>query len=289
MFEFCDFAAMPKPFPDQYTHSRTVSEDGIVRFKCSQDVETWPWLALNPIHPILVQTINFWGSVECGETLGTFDPEKWSALTHCEWTCGAATVGRPVRGTYETLQRGERNRYQLRFFDETEAEVVRISGVGVVFRTRNFEGWRKGTKEKFKKPDVSGFVYASADAVGVATQAERFLSPLRHGEATSSTGLITKENGLRPAHPHIGGSGDHVNSTHMGEVGRQFAQLLVGAPLINRAGEMSFLHYVELGRPFEVSLIEHDAAAQRFELLVRQREQDCTRIAMTYAFAERVI
>ena len=63
----------------------------------------------------------------------------------------------------------------------------------------------------------------------------------------------------------------------------------VGAPLINRAGEMSFLHYVELGRPFEVSLIEHDAAAQRFELLVRQRERDCARIAMTYAIAEPVI
>ena len=285
MFEFCDFAAMPKPFPHAFTHSHVVSEGGRVSFECSQDIEIWPWLALNPIHPILVQTINFWGSVECGETLGTYDPEKWSALTHCEWTCGAPSVGRPVRGTYETLQRGERNRYQLRFFDVTDAELVRISGVGVVFRTRNFEGWREDTKEKFKKPDVSGFVYASADAVGVATQGECFLSPLRHGETVSSTGLITKENGLRPAHPFIGGSGDHVNSTHMGEIGRQFAELLLGAPLIVRAGEMSFLHYVELGRPFEVTLIEHDEAVLRVELVVRQRTRDCARIELAFAVA----
>ncbi|MEL7033643.1 MAG: hypothetical protein AAGL97_00885 [Pseudomonadota bacterium] len=277
---------MPKPFPDAYTHSHTVAADGQVWFECTQDVEIWPWLALNPIHPILVQTINFWGSVECGETLGTFDPEKWSALTHCEWTCGAPTVGPPVRGTYETLQRGDKMRYQLRFFDAADEDVVRISGQGVVFRTRNFEGWREDTKEKFKKPDVSDFVYAPAEAVGVETQSECFLSPLKRGPQVSATGLITKENGLRPAHPYIGGSGDHVNSTHMGEVGRQFAELLVGAPLINRAGEMSFLHYVELGRPFEVELVSHDEAAQRFQLLVRQRARDCTRIEMTYARAD---
>ncbi|MEM7328740.1 MAG: hypothetical protein AAF437_08380 [Pseudomonadota bacterium] len=278
---------MPKPFPDAYTHSHTVSSDGQVWFECTDDVEIWPWLALNPIHPILVQTINFWGSVESGEALGTFDPEKWSALTHCEWTCGAPDVGLPVRGTYETLQRGDKMRYQLRFFDGTDAEVVRISGVGVVFRTRNFEGWREETKEKFEKPDTAGFVYAPAEAVGVATQSESFLSPLRRDAVVTASGLITKANGLRPAHPYIGGSGDHVNSTHMGEVGRQFGELLVGEPLINRAGEMSFMHYVELGRPFEVELIAHDAAAQQFSLVVRQRGKDCTKIEMAYARAGR--
>lgn len=274
---------MPKPFPDAYTHSHTVSEGGQVSFECTQDVEIWPWLALNPIHPILVQTINFWGSVECGETLGTFDPEKWSALVHCEWTCGAPNVGLPVRGTYETIERGDKMRYQLRFFDTDGALIVRISGQGVVFRTRNFEGWREDTKEKFKPPNTSDFVYARANAVGVATQGESFLSPLERDGDVKATGLITKQNGLRPAHPYIGGSGDHVNSTHMGEVGRQFSELLVGAPLINRSGEMNFTHYVELGRPFEVELVSHDETAQRVELLVRQRARDCTRIIMTYA------
>ncbi len=277
---------MPKPFPDAYTHNHTVPEPGRVSFDCSQDIQIWPWLALNPIHPILVQTINFWGSVECGETLGTFDPEKWSALTHCEWTCGAPGVGRPVRGTYETLQQGEKQRYQMRFFDEADAQIVRISGVGVVFRTRNFEGWREDTKEKFKKPNTSDFMYAPAAAVGVATQKERFLAPLRQEDGIRTTGLITKENGLRPAHPHIGGSGDHVNSTHMGEVGRQFAELLVGERLINRGGEMSFIHYVELGRPFEVELMSYHERDCAVSVLVRQQDRDCTKIDMQFESAQ---
>ena len=76
-----------------------------------------------------------------------------------------------------------------------------------------------------------------------------------------------------------------MNSTHMGEVGRQFGELLAGAPLINRSGEMEFMHYVELGHPFEIELISYDEAAATFSLLVRQAGKDCTRIKMTYAEA----
>ena len=177
-------------------------------------------------------------------------------------------------------------RYQLRFFDRDDAQVVRISGVGVVFRTRNFEGWREDTKEKFKKPNTSDFIYASAEAVGVETQRERFLAPLRRDDGIRTTGLITKENGLRPAHPHIGGSGDHVNSTHMGEVGRQFVTLLVGEKLINCGGDMSFLHYVELGRPFEVELLAYSEPDCAISMLVRQQDRDCTKIDMQFEPAQ---
>jgi len=280
---FCQFGAMPKPFPHAYTCNHVVSDDGHVTFECSQDTEIWPWLALSPIHPILVQTINFWGSVEAGEALGTFDPEKWSALTFAEWSCGPASVGRPVRGIYETLQRGEETRFQLRFYDADYQQTVRISGKGVVFRTRNFEGWRRETKDEFKKPDTSGFEYAAAEMLGVATDRERFLAPLVSGSAVTTQGLITKENGLRPAHPYIGGSGDHVNSTHMGEIGRQFAEMLFGRRLHNRTGEMSFMHYVELGRPFEVELVSRDADELSLSLLVTQRDRDCARIEMAFA------
>lgn len=281
--EFCKFGAMPKPFPHAYTCNHTVSDDGRVTFECIQNVEIWPWLALNPVHPILVQTINFWGSVESGEALGTFDPEKWSALTHAEWTCGPASAGLPVRGDYETLQHGDEMRYQLQFYDEEDVRTLRISGKGVVFRTRNFEGWRRDTKDQYEKPDTSGFVYASAESLGVQTDRERFLAPLARKDGISTDGLITKENGLRPAHPYIGGSGDHVNSTHMGEVGRQFAEMHLGRRLINRSGEMSFMHYVELGRPFEVSLVSQKQAENAVSLLVRQRGRDCARIEMTFS------
>jgi len=260
-----------------------VSEDGRVTFDCIQDVEIWPWLALPSIHPILVQTINFWGSVEAGEAKGTFDPEKWSALTHAEWTCGSASVGLPVRGVYETVQQDDEMRYQLRFFDAADAQTVRISGKGVVFKTRNFEGWRETAKAEFVKPDTHEFEYAYPEALGVQTEGECFLSPISREKRVGAQGLITKENGLRPDHPFIGGSGNHVNSTHMGEVGRQFAELFFGKPLINRSGEMTFLHYVELGRPFDIELVSHEFDALAVSLIVRQRDRECTKIDMKFS------
>jgi len=257
-----------------------------VCFDCSTDASIWPWLALNPVHPIIVQTINFWASIDSGEFLGTFDPDVWTALTQVDWVCGSPTVGLPVRGRYSTVRNEDRARFTLEFYDRADQQTVRLSGQGVTFRTRNFEGWREDTKEKFKKPDTSGFEYAPAASVGVGAQSESFLAPLSSSDRTRTIGLITKQNGLRPAHPYIGGSGDHVNSTHMGEVGRQFGELLVGEPLINRSGEMKFMHYVELGRPFEVELLNHEQEAKTYSLLVTQADRDCTSIEMTYARAD---
>lgn len=252
-------------------------------FECSKDSKVWPWLKLNPVHPILVQTINFWASIDSGEFLGTFDPDVWTALTHVEWTCGPPTVGLPVRGVYATTRNQERARYQLEFFDDRDQRVARMSGQGVTFRTRNFEGWREQAKEKIVKPEPPPFDYAAMESVGVSNGSESFLAPLSHGKNVTTEGLITKANGLRPAHPYIGGSGDHVNSTHMGEVGRQFGDLLLGRRLINQGGEMEFLHYVELGTPFDIELTAHDEADRRFSLIVRQAGRDCTLINMQYA------
>ncbi len=276
---------MPRPFADVYTFNHKRLQDQSVAFDCSQDAEVWPWLRLSPIHPILVQTINFWASIDSGEFLGTFDPDVWTALTQVEWECGAPSVGLPARGIYRTEKQADRARYHLAFFDETDQRVARMSGQGVTFRTRNFEHWRGETKEKIVKPEQPPFAYVAADRVGVATQSESFLAELSRAETVTTSGLITKANGLRPAHPYIGGSGDHVNSTHMGEVGRQFGELLLGRSLINRSGEMVFLHYVELGSPFDVEMVSHDERAQTYSLIVRQAGRDCTRISMTYGFA----
>lgn len=274
---------MPRPFADLYTFNHKRLDDGTVSFDCSQDEKVWPWLALSPIHPILVQTINFWASIDSGEFLGTFDPEVWTALTQVEWVCGPPDVGLPRRGTYWTEAQDDRARYHLEFFDEDDRQVVRLSGQGVTFRTRNFEGWREVAKEKIVKPEPPPFDYADKAAVGVATQAESFLATLNNSGTVSTSGLITKANGLRPAHPYIGGSGDHVNSTHMGEVGRQFGDLLLGRQLTNQSGEMEFMHYVELGSPFEIEMLAHDEAARRFSLIVRQAGRECTKIVMQYA------
>ena len=72
----------------------------------------------------------------------------------------------------------------------------------------------------------------------------------------------------------------------MGEVGRQFAELLMGERLINRSGEMSFLHYVELGRPFEVELMAYSERDCAMSVLVRQQDRDCTKIDMQFELAQ---
>lgn len=283
---FCDLCRMPRPFPDRYTHNHQAQNDGSVAFECSRDSAVWPWLRLSATHPILVQTINFWASIDSGEFLGTFNPDTWTALTHVRWECGAPDAGLPHRGTYQSIQDAGRARYKLAFFDQADQMVAELAGQGVTFRTRNFEKWRDGSKEKLKPPAPPLMNYASAAAVGVRSAPESFLAPLRHSETISTTGLITKENGLRPAHPYIGGSGDHVNSTHMGEVGRQFGQLLLGRPFFHTGGEMEFHHYVELGSPFGVELLGHSVAESQFDLIVRQGGRDCTTIKMQYAEAQ---
>lgn len=274
---------MPSPFPNAYTHNHKVFRDGSLVFECAQDETIWPWLVLPPTHQIVVQSANFWASVESGMTLGTFDPNKWSALVQVEWTCGQRPAGKAVTGRYSADPSTGSRQYRLAFFDAQDRLIVELSGRGVVFRTRNFESWRDEGKERVLRNTASkGFKYAPSETVGVANQKLSFLSPLRNEGGTLADGLITKNNGLMPDHPYIGGSGDHVNSTHMGEVGRQFGALLTRPEIEITSGHMKFVHYVELGRPFQVDLINHDISAGRFELVVRQADRDCTRIQMSY-------
>lgn len=65
--------------------------------------------------------------------------------------------------------------------------------------------------------------------------------------------LVRPENGASPRNRVIGGSGDHVNSTHLGEVTRQALCLVLGDPHLQiTGGEMHLNRYVELGAPFEL-------------------------------------
>lgn len=281
---FCNHRYMSKAPTRQFTHSHVVSNDGSVAFKCSSDEDQWPWLALHPFDPIVVQTINYWASVETGAARGTFDPTKWSALTQTEWVCGKPGAGRATHGIAEAIGEKDAPRFGLSFFDENDSLVYRMSGTGVVFQTRDFEAWRKKAKDRITAaPAVRDFQYASASAVGVATQGESFLSPLVEHDGPSARALITKENGFPPAHPYLSGSGDHVNSTHLGDVGRQFASLLLsGTPLTVTGGKMKFMRYVELGRPFDVKLEHHDTAGNMVSMAVHQADRLCATIEMTY-------
>ena len=275
---------MPRPFPDAYTVNHARDEDGAVSFDCTSDSDIWPWLNLPATHPILIQTVNFWASFDSAVFLDEFRADSWTALTKLEWTCGPSEVGYPARGRYFSTSQKDRARYELTLWDANGGVVADYVGEGVTFRTRNFEGWREDAKTKLKPRDPAKLDYARAESVGVAHQSESFLAPLREeaGSLTTS-GLITKENGLRPAHPYIGGSGDHVNSTHMGEIARQFGELLLKRPTQNRSGKMVLKHYVELGVPFEVTLLERSDDEKSFSLRVRQGDRDCAQIDWVYA------
>lgn len=271
---------MPAPPGPTYTNAHEVREDGIVSFACSTDTEQWPWLALPPQHPIVIQTQNFWSSVGASSALGTLEEGKWSALTWTDWELGDRNAGLATNGTFKRTQVGDELAFETRLFDTQDREIVRMRGKGVVFRTRNFEEWRAEKKRKAVAPEApEEFVYAPRDRLGLSEREPPLISPIDNG--TDARALITAENGLMPGHPFFSGSGDHVNAPHLAEVGRQVASLLTdGTPILIAHGEMDMHRYVELGCPFEIELTEHGAASATME--IEQLGRSCATLSLRW-------
>jgi hypothetical protein len=259
-----------------FTHSHEVLGDGTVTFKCSRDEAAWPWLALAPYDPIVVQTINYWASVETGAARGSFDTTKWSALTHVTWVCGPPGAGHATHGLAEGLRDEDPMQFRLIFFDANGTLVYQIIGTGVVFKTRDFKDWRKTSKKATAaSEDTPDFAFAPPEQLGVTRASEGFLSELQPGSAPMALALITRETGLIPGHRYHSGSGDHVNANHLADACRQFVSLnRAGAPFVVTGGEMRFMHYVELGRVFEVA--EVAATDTEVSMIVRQGGRDCS-------------
>lgn len=253
-------------------------------FQCSSDADEWPWLALDPFDPIVVQTINYWASVEASTARGTWDPTKWSALTQTEWVCGKSGVGHATHGVADKIGQESNPGFRMSFYDGDDALVYRMSGAGVVFQTRDFESWRDKAKQKMvAPPTIDEFQYAPAAAVGVAMQSRSFLSPMIDHNTPSAQALITKENGFPPAHPFLSGSGDHVNSTHLADVARQFANLLRGGEKRSiTGGKMTFKRYVELGRPFWIELTHEEPSRNVLSMTIQQADRLCATVELKY-------
>ena len=262
--------------PHPYTYDHEVSDDGTVAFQCSTDIEKWPWLALHPFDPIVVQSINFWASVETATARGAWDPEKWSALTHMTWQCGEPGVGHAVRGVGEQTGPDGSPGFHITFYDANDALVYEMGGKGVIFQTRDFEAWRaKAKKKALELVDAADFEFAPAEDVGVAEQDHCFVSPLIEGEKPSVQALVAKARGFMPVHPYHSGSGDHVNSNQLADVVRQFVNLWRGKPMVLSSGTIEFNRYVELDRPFDVKLISGDSAVDDVQILVEQADRQC--------------
>ncbi len=263
-----------------YAHGHEVREDGSVIFQCSLDEDALPWLNLPPHHPVVIQTQAFWTAVGASVVLAGMEATQWTALTWIEWELGEVDGGHATHGEYRRDEQAEHPHYEIVLFNAAKRPIVTIHGRGVVFRNRNFDQWREGSKEAARKakPDVD-FAYASHSDLGL-TEDERALVALFDPKNEFVEALVTPDNGFPPGNPLIGGSGDHVNSTHFHEIARQALYLIKGRRDIDTSGEMSLNRYVELGTPIRLHIREDAADRMTFEL--KQMDRACAEITLRW-------
>jgi len=276
---------MPNSSDKSFTKSHIVLDDGAVAFKCSDDKEKWPWLALRPSNPLLIQAINYFVSVETSRARGVYDSTKWSALTQTTWQCAATgpDARHATHGLATPAEDDGSPSFGLALFDDHGDLVCRMTGVGVVFQTRDFEAWRKKARDKILAlPEPKGFCYASPEQLGVATEVECLVSPLIDDSGPpAADALITKANGFQPGHPYHDGSGDHVNSSHLVDVAGQVAKLIRPGSMIC-GGEVAFLHYVELDRPLRITQTDEGKPANAITFALHQADRLCSTITLKF-------
>lgn len=269
-----------------YISDPDIQADGAVHFVCSQNRAEWPWLALPPQHPLVIQTQNFWCSVGSSQALQTRDDSKWSALTWTKWALGDPAAGQAHRGRYRASDKsdnGRHMRFALELLDTQDRLIAKLDGKGVVFRTRDFESSRDKAKQQASHPAAATIDYAEPSQLGLSSTEPPLIAPLAEVDGVlQTTALITKENGLMPGHPYFSGSGDHVNAPHLAEVSRQAVCLLNNgqSPQIT-AAEMDMHRYIELGTPFEIRIEDRSDAS--VTLAISQLGKSCANIAMQWA------
>lgn len=275
-----------------YSFAHRVEDDGSVAFQCSQDVGANPWLALPAHHPVVVQTQSFWTAVGASSALQGWEQTKWTALTWIDWKLGEAGGGHATRGIYRPDSEEGKLGYVIELFNAGGAVVVTIRGRGVVFRNRNFEQWRKEAKQEAQKSGqksgqksdqqaapLTQFQYCDPETLGLTRGERVFIAPFDHARRYIEA-LVTAENGFPPGNAFIGGSGDHVNSTHLHELARQALFAIKGQTDIDTSGTMELNRYVELGAPLKLNIAHVDASSAIFE--VEQVGKICAKITLRF-------
>ncbi|AWW73608.1 hypothetical protein CD351_04095 [Erythrobacter sp. KY5] len=271
---------MPDYTNNPYATGQVITDDGSVAFDCSLDTQRLPWLTLPPHHPVVIQTQAFWTAVGASVALSGLEATQWSALTWIDWDLGDQSGGHAVRGVYTRDESSDNPSYDVVLFNAAGAVIVTIRGRGVVFRNRNFEKWREGSKEEARKAaPQNDFVYAERQALGLTRHERVLVAPFATGSDYVEA-LVTPQNGFPPGNPVIGGSGDHVNSTHFHEIARQALFLIKGRTDIDTSGEMTLRRYVELGTPLRLNIHEDAERAITFEL--EQMDRTCAEITLRW-------
>ena len=72
-----------------------------------------------------------------------------------------------------------------------------------------------------------------------------------------------------------------MNANHLADAGLQFAHLVFGKPLYCVGGEMTFRHYVELGKPFTLTQLR--VSKTDISIAVHQGGAHCTDITLSFS------
>lgn len=271
---------MPPSYSNPYESDFAVQDDGSVTFRCTQDAEAQAWLALPPHHPVVVQTQAFWTSVGASIALGGMKDGQWSALTWAAWELGEGSGGHALRGVFSHKEHNEELIYEIALLNEAGATIVTIRGRGVIFRNRNFEKWREGSKSEAREAaPQQDFTYADHAALGLREDERVLVAPYDPASAYVEA-LVTPANGFPPGNPLIGGSGDHVNSTHFHEIARQALFQIKDRTDLETSGEMTLKRYVELGTPLRLNIREEVETSITFEL--EQLSKVCAEITLRW-------
>lgn len=269
---------MPPNYSNPYSSRHQVQDDGSVTFTCTTDPAAQQWLSLPPHHPVVIQTQAFWTAVGAIAALDGLESSQWSALTWVDWVLADGSGGHATSGIYRREEIKGHESYRIELFNQHNALVVTIRGRGVVFRNRNFEEWRAGSKEEAKKSaPPADFTFASKTDLSLSGDECALVAPYEAGAAYLDA-LVTARNGLPPGNPLIGGSGDHVNSTHMHELARQALFLIKRRSDIDADGEMHLNRYVELGTPIRLNIREEKDHSLELEL--EQLDRPCAQIKL---------
>lgn len=270
----------PNYSSNPYASDFVIHDDGSVTFQCAKDSGALPWLTLPPHHPVVIQTQAFWTAVGASVALAGMEATQWSALTWIDWELGDARAGHAESGVYRREEEDGKASYEIVLFNASQTPIVTIRGRGVVFRNRNFEKWREGSKAQARKAAAGGeFTYAPREVLGLTADERVLVAPFDPGSDFVEA-LVTPENGFPPGNPVIGGSGDHVNSTHFHEIARQALTLIEGRSDIDTSGEMSLNRYVELGTPLRLHIRDRAKRGITFELV--QLGETCAEIILRW-------
>lgn len=254
--------------------ARVVSADANrVELAFDLNHEYWPWLALPPQHPVMLEKYQYFSSITAGWATGIFDPATYLALTQFNWQCPElyADCDHGARACIVNRETDDGVVMCIDVYDETDNRLAHMECVGAAFGDRDFKAWRSTSRHKalVQAGTVTGD-YASPDKAGLGKTGISLISALdESGEMPCVTALVTSENSFYPNHPFHTGSGDHVNVGHYFDCVLQMAHLILkpDQTLLCTGGETSFMRFTELDVPFEIRLVEQsDTGTGEFKL-----------------------